>query len=92
LRRATARTAARLALAALPERDDIWTSVRTAAWERGATDAPAVLFALVAWDHAGELLDLPLDELEAIAKLGVPAAVMVVYASRAFNHSTKEPT
>jgi hypothetical protein len=48
--------------------------------------------ALISWDHAGELLDLPPDELEAIAKLGVPAAVMVVYASRAFNHSTKEPT
>jgi hypothetical protein len=46
--------------------------------------------ALISWDHAGDLLDLPPDELEAIAKLGVPAAIMLLAACRALNHSLKE--
>jgi len=61
----------------------------SAAWEAVRDAASGVAWdaavALIAWDHAGELLDLPPDELEAIAKLGVPAAVLLLPASRALN-------
>ena len=85
-------------------RDTAWGAVRDASWGavRDASRDSAgyaagyasrdATCALIAWGHAGELLDLPPDELEAIAKLGVLAAVLLLPASWAFNHSTKEPT
>ena len=76
---AAARDAARCAA-----RDAAWA----AAWDAALGAAWDAAVALIAWDHAGELLDLPPDELEAIAKLGVPAAVLLLPASRAFTRES----
>jgi hypothetical protein len=43
-------------------------------------------YALVAWPELAHMLDLPPDELEAIAKLGAPAAVLLLPACRALHH------
>ena len=71
-------------------RDAAWDASMGAAWDAVRDATWDAVVALIAWDHAGELLDLPPDELEAIAKLGVPAAVLLLPASWAFNHATKE--
>jgi hypothetical protein len=60
-----------------------WDAALGAAWDAAWAEARGAVLALVAWDHAGDLLDLPPDELEAIAKLGVPAAILLLPASRA---------
>lgn len=60
--------------------------LRNDAWD--AVDDAVV--ALIAWDHAGDLLGLPPDELRAIAKLGVPSALLLLPACQALKHSTKE--
>ena len=53
-------------------RDAAWDAARDA-WD-AAWDA---ILALVAWDHAGALLDLPAEQVRVLALLGQPAAVLM---------------
>jgi hypothetical protein len=68
--RGAARGAAwRVAYEAL--RDAAWITVRDA------------LLALVAWDYAGDLMDLPADQVKVLAILGDQAAILLYPAIRA---------
>ena len=62
-----------------------WGAVLGAAWDaaRGACAA------LVAWDDAGDLLDLPVDAVRLLAGVGHHSAVLMLPACIAFN-STKD--
>ena len=71
-----ARSVARSAAwdAALPSAwDAAWDAALPSAWD-AAWDA---ILALVAWDHAGALLDLPAEQVRVLALLGQPAAVLM---------------
>ena len=54
-------------------RDAAYVAARDAAYV-AACDAA---LALVAWDHAGSLLDLPSDQVLMLSKLGQPAAILM---------------
>ena len=58
-----------------------WRAARKAQREaaRGAARKAAMgaILALVAWDHAGTLLDLPAEQVKLLALLGQPAAILM---------------
>ena len=54
-------------------RSAAWDAALPSAWD-AAWDA---ILALVAWDHAGALLDLPAEQVRVLALLGQPAAVLM---------------
>ena len=51
------------------------------------SDAGGAILALVAWDHAGALLDLPAEQVRVLALLGQPAAVLMYPAVLAMENT-----
>ena len=77
--------------------DVAWATARAAAWDaardvartaarRAARDA---ILALVAWDHAGALLDLPAEQVRVLALLGQPPAILIYPTVLAMENSPK---
>jgi len=82
-----------------------WGAQREAAWEaawraaraaqreaaRGAARKAAMgaIIALIAWDHAGALLDLPAEQVRVLALLGQPAAILIYPARLVMKNSPK---
>ena len=65
-------------------RDAAWDAARDA-WD-AAWDA---ILALVAWDHAGALLDLPAEQVRVLALLGQPPAILIYPTVLAMENSPK---
>ena len=57
-------------------RETVWDAARDAAWF-AARDA---IQALVAYDHAGALFDIPVEQVRVKAYLGQPAAILMLPA------------
>lgn len=53
-------------------------AARNAAWNAARNAARDAVFALVAWDSAGALLNRPLTDVQALAALDEPAAVLLL--------------
>ena len=60
----------------LAARDAAWFAARNAAWD-AARDA---IKALIAYDHAGALFDIPVEQVRVQAYLGQPAAILMLPA------------
>ena len=60
----------------LAARDAAWFAAWDAAWD-AARDA---IQALVAYDHAGALFDIPVEQVRDMADLGQPAAILMLPA------------
>jgi len=72
--------------------DAVWRAARDAAWDaawEAARDASynatwdaagLATYALVAYDHAGNLFDIPVEQVQVLAHLGQPAAVLMLPA------------
>ncbi len=87
------------------EWDAEWDAARSAAWSAAcsaARDAEwdaarsasrsasrSAILALVAWDHAGALLDLPAEQVRVLALLGQPAAILIYPTVLAMENSPK---
>ena len=61
--------------------DAAWDAARDAAW----VAAWGACAALVAWDDAGDLLDLPVDAVRLLAGVGHHSAVLLLPACIALN-------
>ena len=61
--------------------DAAWGAARDAAWDA----ALVACYALVAWDDAGDLLDLPVDAVRLLAGVGHHSAVLLLPACIALN-------
>jgi hypothetical protein len=78
------RSAARLAVC-----DAAWSQARDAAWS-AARDA---ILALIAWDNCDHLLDTDPEQVQILAILGQPAAILLLPAAIALNQKpSKELT
>ena len=73
--------------------DAAWRAARAAQREaaRGAARKAAwgAIIALIAWDHAGALLDLPAEQVKLLALLGQPAAILIYPARSVMKNSPK---
>ena len=77
---AAARDAARLAA---------WDAARDVARTAARRAARDAILALVAWDHAGALLDLPAEQVRVLALLGQPPAILIYPTVLAMKNSPK---
>ena len=50
---------------------------RLAAWDAARWSAWGAILALVAWDRAGDLMDLPAEQVKVLALLGDQAAILL---------------
>ena len=57
------------------------------AWDASRSAPRSAILALVAWDHAGALLDLPAEQVRVFALLGQPAAVLMYPAVLAMENT-----
>jgi len=63
-------------------------AARAEAWVTGSEwyvvrdDSLCACLALIAYDHAGSLFDMPVERVEVLAYLGQPAAVLLLTACR----------
>lgn len=81
-------------------REAAWVAARDAAWAatweaiRNATRNAAIgtawgaTQALVAWDEAGDMLDMSVEEVQALATVGIHAAVLLLPAVIAMKEDT----
>ena len=60
-----------------------WVSARSVAWAA----ARAACIALIAWDDAGLLMDVPLDAMRTLAAAGHPPAVLLLPARLAMEET-----
>ena len=63
-------------------RKSAWDAAWSAVWDSAARDAELsaagdAILALVSWDHAGALLELPAEQVRVLALLGQPAAILL---------------
>jgi hypothetical protein len=65
--------------------DAAWSVARDAA----VTSVRDAVLALVAWDYAGDLMDLPADQVKVLAILGDQAAILL-YPAIAIMETTQE--
>ena len=56
---------------------DVNTAARLAAWDAARWSAWGAILALVAWDRAGDLMDLPAEQVKVLALLGDQAAILL---------------
>jgi len=91
----TAREAARSAawVAAVDSlRDAIWGAAKNAAKNAARSAAMGAVWgavqALIAWDEAGDMLDMSVDEVQALAIVGIHAAVLLLPAVIAMKEDT----
>ena len=70
-------------------RDAAWDAAlgvaRDAAWGAAWGAARGAMQALIAWDEAGELLDMSVEEVQALSIVGIHAAVLLLPAVIAMN-------
>jgi hypothetical protein len=57
--------------------DAAWDATWSAAENAELSAAGDAILALVSWDHAGALLDLPAEQVRVLALLGQPAAILL---------------
>jgi len=62
-----------------------WPARKAAARAR----ARGAILALIAWDHAGALLELPAEQVRVLALLGQPAAILIYLAVLAMENLPK---
>jgi small ligand-binding sensory domain FIST len=66
-----------------------WSDAAEAAWSAAKGSARLAIFALVAWDRASGLMDLPAEQVKVLALLGDQAA-MLIYPAVAAMETTQE--
>ena len=70
--------------------DAAWSDAVEAAWGTSAPGSARIaIFALVAWDRASGLMDLPAEQVKVLALLGDQAA-MLIYPAVAAMETTQE--
>jgi hypothetical protein len=62
-----------------------WDAVMDAAWGAAGGAARGAILALIAWDDCGHLLDIDPKQVQVLALLGQPAAILLLPAVIALN-------
>ena len=62
--------------------DAAWWAAQIAAQNAAWGAAQNAILALIAYDHAGALVDRPVDQVRVMAILGQPAAILLLLACR----------
>ena len=68
-------------------RDAAWGAARDAAWGAAQGAAWGSIAALIAWDDAGALFDIPVEEVQAMEMMGLHAPVLMLVACIAMEHN-----